>query len=49
MARHFTKRIYGPYFPYNHSPHSENEDGKKSLEYKIEQFWIKIKDKFIKK
>jgi len=26
MPRHFAKRLYGPYFPYDHIPHESKDD-----------------------
>lgn len=50
MPRNFTKRIYGPYFPYNHGPgHPSGEDKKQNLEIKIEKFWFKLISIFKKK
>jgi len=47
MARNFAKRIYGPYFPYNHrSGHKEIDE--KSLETRLESFFKKIISKFKK-
>lgn len=50
MPRNFAKRIYGPYFPYNHGPkHPSVEDKKQNLEVKIEMSWLKLLSIFKKK
>lgn len=50
MPRNFAKRIYGPYFPYNHgSKHQPVEGEKKDLEAKIELAWFKFISIFKKK
>jgi hypothetical protein len=50
MPRNFAKRIYGPYFPYNHgSKHQPGENGKQDLESKIELAWFKLISVFKKK
>lgn len=50
MARNFTKRLYGPYFPYNHgSKHSPVENKTQDLEVKIESVWFKFISIFKKK
>lgn len=41
MPRHFAKRIYGPYFPYDHNPHDSKND-ENSLENKISRLFNKI-------
>lgn len=50
MPRNFAKRMYGPYFPYDHGPkHPEEEYKQESLEVKIEKVWYKIISRFKKK
>jgi len=50
MPRHFAKRMYGPYFPYDHGrKHADEEYQQKNLEVKIENFWNKIISRFKKK
>lgn len=41
MPRHFAKRIYGPYFPYDHAPHDVKNDNN-NLEKKIERFFHEL-------
>jgi hypothetical protein len=38
MPRHFAKRIYGPYFPFDHNPHDTKND-EKYIENKVEIFF----------
>lgn len=50
MPRHFAKKMYGPYFPYDHGrKHPDEEYQQKDLEIKIEKFWNKIISRFKKK
>jgi len=50
MPRNFAKKMYGPYFPYDHGRKHPNEEYKqKSIEVKIENFIAKIINKFKKK
>lgn len=50
MPRNFAKKMYGPYFPYDHGRKHRQEEYKDSdLESKIEKFFAKVVNKFKKK
>jgi len=42
MPRNFAKRIYGPYFPYNHGSKHSEENKEQNLEVKIKLSWLKL-------
>jgi hypothetical protein len=47
MPRNFAKRMYGPYFPYDHGrKHPEKDYKEETLEFKLEKFLSKIKKRF---
>lgn len=44
MPRHFVRRLYGPYFPYDHNPHDSKNDNN-YIENKIQIIFRKIKNR----
>lgn len=42
MPRHFARRVYGPYFPYDHVPHEKKHD-EKYIENKINYYMQKVR------
>lgn len=49
MPRNFAKRMYGPYFPYDHGrKHLAEEYKKEDLEIRLEKFFIKFLNKIKK-
>jgi len=50
MPRNFAKKMYGPYFPYDHGrKHTDEEYREKDLEAKIEKLITRIINKFKRK
>ena len=46
MPRHFAKKMYGPYFPYDHGRKHSAEEYQQA---KVEKFWNRFISKFKKK
>lgn len=47
MARHFARKMIGPYFPYDHGRHGCHDKNCKNCKSK-KSFWKKVKEKLNK-
>ena len=45
MPRHFARRMYGPYFPYDHMPHRCEKNKKCEICKKRQSIWKKKKNR----